>query len=70
MKYFSDFRSSVFAIALTDSVHHLGPQKVPSKVAEYLKKVRTFVSDFLLPVMFKYKHKANIFHLIIEKERL
>ncbi|XP_021933758.1 UPF0528 protein CG10038 isoform X2 [Zootermopsis nevadensis] len=38
-KYLSDFSSSVFAIALTDSVHDFWAQKVPSKVAEYLKKV-------------------------------
>lgn len=38
-QYFSDFRSRVFAIALTDSVHSLEIQKVPPRVSEYLQKV-------------------------------
>ncbi|KAJ9574601.1 hypothetical protein L9F63_008228, partial [Diploptera punctata] len=39
VKHFSDFEDKVFAIALTDSVHNVRYQKVPSKVMKYLKKV-------------------------------
>jgi len=38
-RYFSHFYSNVFAIALTDSVHNLTMQNVPSRVARYLQKV-------------------------------
>jgi fructose-specific component phosphotransferase system IIB-like protein len=38
-RYFSHFHSNVFAIALTDSVHNLKMQNVPSRVAGYLQKV-------------------------------
>jgi hypothetical protein len=48
----------VFAIALTDSVHSLKMQKVPSRVSEYLQKVREFCSNSHLPIIIEYELKG------------
>lgn len=56
----------MFAIALTDSVHDFWAQKVPSKVAEYLKKV-SFVPNFLLSAVTKYDPEATFLYLVMER---